>query len=402
MPCASRTCFPMIQPGNSTPSFEFATASRILFGAGTVCQVASAARQMGSRALLVTGSNPERLDPVRADLESSGVACAPFAVKGEPTVETVRQGVKLAAEQGCEFVIGFGGGSAIDAAKAIAALLTQEGDLLDYIEVVGKGLPIKQPSARCIAIPTTAGTGAEVTRNAVLALPEYRLKASLRSPYLLPTLAVVDPELTLSLPPALTACTGMDALTQLMEAFVGRRANPITDGLCLEGMKRAATALPLAFHNGADSEARTGMALASVLGGLALANAGLGAVHGLAAPLGGMFPAPHGAVCAALLPCVIEANLSALRRGQAESPTLRRYETVARILTGRTDATADEAATRTKQLCAELGIPPLRTWGVRAEDLESVALKGTQASSMKGNPVELSTRELIDLLAKAL
>ena len=224
-----------------------------------------------------------------------------------------------------------GGGSAIDAGKALAAMLTNPGEPLDYLEVVGRGQPLRQPSAPFIAVPTTAGTGSEVTRNAVLAAPERGVKASLRSPYLLPRLAVVDPELTLDLPPALTASTGLDALTQLIEPYVSVRANPMTDLYAVEGLRRAAEALPRAWANGDDREARRGMCWASLLGGLSLANAGLGAVHGFAAPVGGMFPAPHGAVCAALLAPAMEINVEALRRRAPESRALGRYDEVARL-----------------------------------------------------------------------
>jgi alcohol dehydrogenase class IV len=229
-----------------------------------------------------------------------GITGESFPIHGEPTVDLVRHGTRLARDTGCDLVIALGGGSAIDAGKAIAALLANGGDPLDYLEVVGQAKPLSRPSAPFIAIPTTAGTGSEVTRNAVLASPEDGVKASLRSPHMLPALAVVDPELTLDLPQALTASTGLDALTQLIEPYVSNRANPMTDLYCVEGLRVAASALRRAWRDGHDLAARTDMSFASLLGGLALANAGLGAVHGFAAPLGGMFDAPHGALCATL------------------------------------------------------------------------------------------------------
>ena len=231
-------------------------------------------------------------------------------------------------------MIGLGGGSAIDAAKAIAALAANGGDPLDYLEVVGRGRSLTQPSLPCIAIPTTAGTGAEVTRNAVLASPEHGIKASLRSATMLPRLALVDPELTYSLPAAVTASTGLDALTQLIEPFTSSKANPLTDALCREGMMRAARSLRTAYEDGRDAAAREDMALASLFGGLALANAGLGVVHGFAGPVGGTFHAPHGAVCAAFLPHVMAVNARALRTRQPGSAALARYDEIARILTG--------------------------------------------------------------------
>src|SRR5664279_1027412 len=291
--------------------FEFATAARILFGEGVVRAVGPAAAAMGRRTLLVTGVSRDRAAPLTALLEAAGVACAPFTVPGEPTVELVRAGAATARGEHCDLVIAMGGGSAIDAGKALAAMLANPGDPLDYLEVIGRGQPLAQASVPFIAIPTTAGTGTEVTRNAVLASPEHRVKASLRSPSMLPRLAVVDPELTYGLPAAITASTGLDALTQLIEPYVSVRANPMTDQFAIEGMRRAATALPRVWENGGDREARGEMAWASLLGGMALANAGLGAVHGFAAPLGGMWNAPHGAVCAALLPYAMEVNIRA-------------------------------------------------------------------------------------------
>jgi len=210
-----------------------------------------------------------------------------FSVDGEPSLSTIREGVALAKTERCDFVVGFGGGSAIDAGKAIAAMLTNPGDVLDYLEIIGQGKVLKSNSAPFLAIPTTAGTGSEVTRNAVLASPEHRLKVSLRSPYLQPRIALVDPELALELPAALTATTGLDALTQLIEAYVSCRANPMTDALCAEGIRRAARSLRRACDDGHNLAAREDMALASLLSGIALANAGLGAVHGFAGPIAG-------------------------------------------------------------------------------------------------------------------
>ena len=195
----------------------------------------------------------------------------------------------------------------------MAALLTNEGDLSDYLEVVGKGRPLQNPAAPCIAVPTTAGTGAEVTYNAVLGVPDQHVKVSMRSPLMLPRWAIVDPLLTHSMPPELTASTGLDALTQLIEAFVSNKANPLTDGVCREGLQRAGRSLRRAFEDGSDAEAREDMSLASLFSGMALANAKLGAVHGFAGPLGGMTDAPHGVICGKLLPYVMQANVRALQ-----------------------------------------------------------------------------------------
>ena len=378
--------------------FEFTTAARIVFGEGTLAEVPAAARELGTTALLVTGRSPDRALALAADLPAAVL----FAVEGEPSIELVRCGVALAREAHAGLVISMGGGSAIDAGKAIAALLANGGDVLDYLEVIGKAQPLSRPSVPFIAIPTTAGTGSEVTRNAVLASPDDGVKASLRSPFMLPHLAVVDPELTYALPPAITASTGLDALTQLIEPYVSVRANPMTDAVCLVGMRRAAEALPRAWRDGSDREARRDMALASLFGGMALANAGLGAVHGFAAPLGGMFPAPHGAVCAALLPHAMEINIRALRARAAEGESLARYTVVARMLTGNAEARAEDGAAWVSRLCRELEIPPLATYGVRREDVAALVEKAAQASSMKGNPIALTREELAELLTRAL
>src|ERR1043166_521823 len=321
--------------------FEFATAGRIIFGPGTLRDLAPLAGSMGRRALVVTGRNPERAKTLVSLLVEQGINPTVFAITGEPEIETIRRGLTQARAEQCDLVVGYGGGSAIDAGKAIAALLTNPGDIFDYLEVIGAAKPLAEPPTPYIAIPTTAGTGTEVTRNAVLAPPEHRVKVSLRSPLMLPRVAVVDPELTYRLPPAITASTGLDALTQLIEPFVSIRANPITDAFCREGITRVARSLRRAFEE-EDATAREDMALASLFGGMALANSALGAGTGFAAPLGGMFSAPHGAVCAALLPHVMNVNVRALRQRAAESENLRRYDEVARLLTGNSKAVAEQ------------------------------------------------------------
>jgi alcohol dehydrogenase class IV len=381
--------------------FEFATAGRIVFGGGTLKEVAPATASFGRRALVVTGRDPNRATALLESLKSANVEGTTFSVAGEPTTQTVREGVQQARRTKCDVVIGFGGGSAIDAAKAIAALVTNTGDLFDYLEVIGKVQPLKQPPLPCVAVPTTAGTGAEVTRNSVLLSPEHRVKVSLRSPLMLPRVAVIDPELTYSLPRAVTASTGLDALTQVIEPYVSCRANPLTDSICIEGMTRAARSLRRACENGRDAEAREDMAMASLCGGLALANAGLGAVHGFAAPIGGMFDAPHGAVCATLLPHAMDINVRALReRGNAAA--LQRFEVVARVLTGRPQATANEGVQWIKELCAALNVPPLRTHGIDKTHVSELCDKAGVASSMKANPIALTRDELRELLERAL
>lgn len=394
-------------------NFEFATATRISFGAGKLTELGGVVRGLGRRALLVSGSRPAAAERVVALLCKADIAATRFVITAEPTVALVEQGTKIAREFGCDFVVAIGGGSVIDAGKAIAAMLANEGELLDYVEVIGRGRSLSQPSRPFIAIPTTAGTGAEVTRNAVLAAPERRVKVSLRSALMLPTVALIDPELTYGLPPALTATTGLDALTQLIEPFTCNRVNPLVDAICREGMMRVARSLRAAYHDGTNPAAREDMALAGLFGGLALANAGLGAAHGFAAPIGGMFPAPHGAVCAALLPHVMAANLRALQRcgdtpagsqrsRGATSFTALRYDEVARIVTGNAAATAADGVAWVGQLVRELNIPKLSAYGIGFTHVPELVAKATNASSMKANPVTLAPEELSAILRAAL
>lgn len=382
--------------------FEFATANRIIFGGGSISHAGQIAGECGRRALVVTGRDATRAKRLLTVLGDAVVEQVLFGVDGEPDLDVVRRGIALAKREGCDLVIGFGGGSALDTAKGIAALLTNEGDLLDYLEIIGGGKPLPRPSAPFIAIPTTAGTGSEVTRNAVFASPEHRLKVSLRSPFMLAKVALVDPELTWDLPPALTASTGMDALTQLIEPYVCTRANPISDDLCADGILRVATSFRTAFENGRDATARENMALASVFGGLALTNAGLGAVHGLAGVIGGMFPAPHGAVCGALLPHVMACNVAAMDRRDSKNPALDRYSDVARLLTDHAGTTATDGIEWVAQLVSHLKIPKLGSYGMKQEDIAPVVEKAKTANSMKANPIALTGEELSAVVDAAL
>jgi alcohol dehydrogenase class IV len=382
--------------------FEFATATRILFGPGTLREVAPLAKAMGRRAFVVTGRTTNRATPLLSGLSRAGLSCSTFPVAGEPSLALVEDGARQLRDDRADLVIAIGGGSVIDAGKAIAALATNPGKVIEYLEVIGKARALEQPPLPLVAVPTTAGTGAEVTRNAVLASPEHRVKASLRSPLLLPKLAVIDPELTLGLPSTLTASTGLDALTQLLEPFVSCRANPLADGLCREGLIRAARSLRRACEQPNDLAAREDLALASLFSGLALANAGLGAVHGFAAPIGGMFSAPHGAVCAALLPYATDVNLRALRQRQPQGEALARYTEAARLMTGRADATSADGAEWIGSLCSDLKIQSLQTYGINESDIEVLCDKASQASSMKGNPLPLTAEEMREILSRAL
>lgn len=379
--------------------FEFTTANRIIFGSAACAEIPSAAQAFGRRALVV--GSLERSAPLREQLRAANVEAVPYPITGEPTVAAVLEGLRVAREGGCDLVIGIGGGSALDTGKAVAALLTNPGDIFEHLEVIGQGKPLKQPSAPYIAIPTTAGTGTEVTCNAVIAVPERKVKVSLRSPFLLPRLAFVDPVLTYSLPPSVTAATGLDALTQLIEPFVSNVANPMTDAICREGMRRAARSLLRAYQNGNDKDARQDMSLASLFGGMALANARLGAVHGFAGPIGGIFPAPHGAVCARLLPFVMEANLRALKSRQRNSPALARYTEIAHILTGNALARVEDGIKWVHRLIRRMDIPPLSEYGLTVDAYPAILEGVKKSSSMKGNPVELTEQELVEILEKA-
>ena len=380
--------------------FEFATASRIIFGHGIVKEVAPLASKMGNYALIVTGRNVERAIPLLESLNNTGMKTFIFSVSEEPTIKLVSEGVQTARQNVCEVVIGIGGGSVIDTAKAIAAMLTNSGDIMDYLEVIGQGKILTNAPAPCIAIPTTAGTGAEVTRNSVLTSPEHKVKVSLRSHMMLPDLAVVDPELTYSMPPSITASTGLDALTQILEAFVSVKSNPLTDAICLDGLKRAARSLRQAFEDGSDIAARENMAIVSLFGGLALANSKLGAVHGFAGPMGAMFSAPHGVICARLLPFVMEVNVRVLQRHSSQQFLLR-YDEVAKVLTGKSDARAEDGTVWILGLLETLDVPALSNFGITEDHFTELVARSKKASSMKGNPVKLTDEELKEILRKA-
>src|SRR5579863_7588331 len=376
--------------------FEFATAGRIMVGPGRAQELADVLAGLGSRVLLVTGADPARHSQLLAGL---GRTAVPFPVTGEPTVEVARAAVAAARGHGADVVAAIGGGSVIDTGKAVAMLLGNGGDPLDYLEVVGAGQPITRPAAPCVAVPTTAGTGAEVTANAVLAVPEHQLKASLRSPLMIPRVALVDPELTVSCPPPVTAASGLDALTQCLEPFVSVRATPLTDGLAREGLRRAGSGLRAAYADGADLAARSDMSVCALLGGMALANAKLGAVHGLAGVIGGTADVPHGLACAALLVPVIEANVRALQAQGTE--TLGRYAEAARLLTGNPAASIADGLAWIRETLALLAVPGLGAFGFGAGQIDDVAAKALTSSSMQGNPVRLSLDDLTAILVLA-
>jgi alcohol dehydrogenase class IV len=391
-------------------SFSFGTVSRIEFGRGRFDDIGRLAAGLGRSLLVVCNADrsgeQKLLDRLRELARRESLSVKVVWMEGEPTIEDVDRGLDAARRAGSDVVIGLGGGSAIDAAKAIAGLLTNGGACLDYMEVIGRGLPIKVAAAPWLAVPTTAGTGAEVTRNAVIGSKEKAYKASIRSPLLLASIALVDPELGAGVRSDVTARCGMDALTQCIESYTSSGANPMTDGLALEGIARAARSLRRACSNGDDLDAREDMALAALISGITLSSAGLGAVHGLAAPAGARFPVPHGVVCARLLPHVLEANVAALEKDNPRHPALGRYAEIGRLLAGCSDLADDDAraaaAEEAGALVRDLGIPGLSTFGFAEEDLPGIVEKGRGASSMKFNPVELPASVLEEVLRSAL
>ena len=382
--------------------FEFSTATRIIFGEGTSQEAASLAASFGDTALVVTGRRQERIERLLNGLKHHGVDYHLFSITGEPTVEMIQKGTSEARKAECDMVIAMGGGSVVDAGKAIAAHLTNPGDIYDYLEVIGRGHPIEKAPLPYIAIPTTGGTGAEVTRNAVIGSPDQKEKVSLRSSLMYPKLAVIDPELTYSLPPEITASTGMDAITQVLEPYVSKMANPMTDAICKEGMGYAGYSLLRAYRDGEDQEAREKMSLVSLFGGLSLANAKLGAVHGFAGPLGGLYNAPHGAICACLLPLVMATNIKAIKIRHPDHQILKRYDEVATFLTGNENAKAEDGVAWVQKLKEDLNTPPLSVYGVKRDDFSNIIDKAARSSSMKGNPIDLTKDELINILDLAL
>jgi len=377
-------------------AFSFATAASIRFGVDAAQELPALATGLGSRVVMVTGMHdrhPELLE-----------ALAPAAVVRvghEPTMDDARAAVGQATQAGADVIVGLGGGSVIDLAKIVGILLGQTScEPLDYAEVIGAGRPLAPSGIPVIAVPTTAGTGSEVTANGVLASPEQQVKVSLRSPAMLPRVAVVDPRLTLGCPPAITAASGMDALTQCLEPYTSPAANPLTDGFALEGLRRASTGLVRAVEQGGDLDARADMSLCALLGGMSLANAKLGAVHGFAGALGGMTGAPHGAICAALLAAATRTNLAALRSREPDNPALGRYTTAAGVLTGVPDA--DALPGWLDALRARLRIDGLAALGLSPDRLDEAVAKAGASSSMKGNPIRLSDDELRGILRSSL
>lgn len=411
------------------PGFEFFSPVRIIFRRGALDGIGEMARSLGGRALLITGSAWAKrsglADRITNLLNGAGVEAAVFSVDGEPSVPVVDEAAAVARQRGAELVIAAGGGSAIDAAKAAAVLAPKGGSALDYMEVVGRGLPLGRRGLPVIAIPTTAGTGAEATRNAVISDPVPRRKASLRHEFLLPRIALIDPALTDELPPAVTVWSGMDALTQLIEAYLSRRANPVTDALALEGIRLAVRALPEAFavaqavqtgqagqtgrvlgqcvpQHEAYPRARDEMALAALLSGLCLGSAGLGVVHGLSGPIGGRYAIPHGLACAAVLPHAMRTNCKRLVSDAAGGKRVLALAAAFGLDPATPENAASMLASHVEQLAAHLRIPRLGEFGMRFEDIPGLARQALASSSTRSNPVDLSPEEVEEILRSAI
>ena len=382
--------------------FEFMTANRIIVERGGLKQVGKLAKSFGERVLLVGRLASEDTKKAIEYLNNEGCVVTPVNVKGEPSVDSINEILSLSRKNLCEVVVAIGGGSVLDSGKTIAALMTNTNDIMDYLEVIGNGVAVSKKSLPFIAVPTTSGTGAEATKNATILSAPHKVKVSIRSPYMLPDVVLLDPLLTVSVPKDVTASTGLDALTQVLEPYVSKMANPITDAFAKEGLTRAARSLKKAYDQGDDIDAREDMAITSLFGGISLANAKLGAVHGFAGVLGGMFPIPHGVVCARLLPFVTRKNIEVLNARDPQNPAVKRYEDVAQLLTGNPKAKAMDGVTWLEELCKHLDVAPLSHFGVKEEHFEEIINKSMKASSMKGNPIELTFDELKDILQQAL
>ena len=377
---------------------DFSTSNRIIFGIGEFRKIPEYIKEWGSRVFVIRGNSPSYGKEFFEIIEGMNLEITYFVVGKEPDIDMLDTAVKLARQNKCDYVIGFGGGSVIDTGKAISALLNNEGDLMDYLEVVGRGLPQKNPSKPYIAIPSTAGTGSEVTRNAVIDVPDQNVKVSMRNAFMLPKIALVDPELTLDLPPQITATTGMDAFVQVIEPYVCNSPNPMVDLFCRDAIPRASENLLNAFCDGSNMDARENMAWVSLMGGLSLANAKLGAVHGFAGPIGGMFHAPHGAICACLLPAVMQVNIENLKKMNAENISLNRYCEIAIWVTGDLNADVGDGPQFIENLCKSMKIPRLHELGISKNDFSLIVEKSKHSSSMKGNPTQLSDEELTRIL----
>lgn len=375
-------------------AFAFLTATEILFGRGEAAKAAARVVVFGHRVFLLHGATAARADWLVADLLRQGCVVTRFAVAQEPDVALI-EAATLAAN-GAEVIVALGGGAVIDAGKAVAAMVPATRRLLDHLEVVGKSLPLDQAPLPFIAIPTTAGTGAEVTRNAVIGVPKHRRKVSLRDQRMLPSLALIDPALTDHSPRALTLASGLDAITQVIEPYICTRANPLTDALCRDAIPLGLSALRR-LMDAESAEARDQMAWVSLCGGLALANAGLGVVHGLAGPLGGLVAAPHGAICGTLLPHGLAQN----RRAVTDPTRAARIDQVILWIAQAFDVAPENALHNLADWSHGNGLLRLAEMGFTDVDAEAAAQAAVSSSSMQANPAPLTISDLRAIMAAA-
>ncbi len=372
--------------------FTIMYPERIIFGRGSLNRLPEQASRFGRKILLVTGRKAMRkagvLDKTMQQLSSSGLNTVLFDdVEHDPSLQTVNRGIEKARKEKVSMVISVGGGSAIDAGKAIACLAPKEGNVEEYHE----GKEIKEPGLPFIAVPTTAGTGAEITNNAVLTNTTKKIKKSIRSPHMIAKVALIDPELTIFCPPSLTAHAGMDALTQAIESFITKNPNPVSDTLALRAIEILFFNLPLAVKNGQDIEVREKVALGSLLSAMAFSNSGLGAVHGLAHPLGAHYDIPHGLACAVLLPWVMELNLEV------------RKEKIEKIAEKIKVKNAKNVPQAIRELLDKVGIPPtLKEWKIKEKDIPTLIQESRESGSMKKNPRYLTDEELQQILKKLI
>lgn len=373
------------------PPFGFATAGTIRFGRGVVAEAAPYAASRARRVLVLRSASVAAADELIRTLRLSGDVLDVVA-QGEPDLPGIAANLTPARAFAPDLVIAIGGGATIDHGKALAALVPAPHAALRYLEVVGEGLPLDVAPLPLIAVPTTAGTGTEVTRNAVIGVPEARRKVSLRDPRLYPALALIDPDLCLSCPKPVTLASGLDAITQVIEPFLCSRPNPMTDALCRDAIPRGLRALRRLLDTG-DPQAWDDMALTSVFGGTALANAGLGAVHGFAGVIGGQTGAGHGAICGTLLVPVLDANMRAVSAGSQAAARIAWVQDQISTEFGSPDAFA--AWSR------DHGLSRLADLGVRTEDHAALAKDARLSSSYKANPTDLDMETLQTILKAA-
>lgn len=373
-------------------NFSLLLPGQILFGRGQAAQATPRLAGFGKRGVVVHGARPDRAAPLLAATGALAVSCP-----REPDLAMLDAALATTRAYAPDWVAAIGGGAALDLGKALAGLIPQPGAPMDHLEVVGRGLPLTAAPLPFIAIPTTAGTGAEATKNAVIGVPDRdsARKVSLRDDRMLARLAIVDPVLTDGCPWPVTLASGLDAVVQVIEPYVSRRANPLTDALCRPAIARGLRAL-IRLRTGEDAAARDDMALVSLTGGIALANAGLGAVHGLAGVIGGMTGAAHGAICGTLLAPVLAANMA-----RASGPAAARLAEVQALLAEVFAVPEAQAFAALADWVRAAGLPRLTELGLDLADHAQVAAAAQASSSMKGNPVSLSDTALSGIMAIA-